>query len=63
MDAFTATVVLSDVKSHSPVIVKITVTTADDDLCKKIEPNVAVSSQRFNAIRELADRGFLPAFY
>jgi len=49
--------VLKSIKEHSPVLVKITITTADDVLCKKIEPNVAVSSRRFSVIKALADNG------
>lgn len=49
--------VLRLIKGHSPVLIKITITTADDELCKKIEPNVAVSSRRFSAIKELSDNG------
>ena len=49
--------ILSDVKEHSPVIAKITITTADDDLCKKIEPHATEVKDRFAAIRSLADAG------
>ena len=49
--------ILKKIKSHSPVLVKITVTTCDDELCKKIEPNVGVASKRFSAIKELSDNG------
>lgn len=49
--------VLTSIKSHSPVLVKLTITTADDRLGKKIEPNVAASSRRFSAIKELSDKG------
>lgn len=49
--------VLQRIKTHSPVLVKITVTAADDGLCRKIEPNVAPASRRFAAVRELAAGG------
>lgn len=49
--------VLKKIQSHSPVLVKITVTTCDDELCKKIEPNVGLASKRFSAIKELSDNG------
>ncbi len=49
--------VLSSIRRHSPVLVKITVTTADDSLCQKLEPRVAAASRRFAAIRALAARG------
>lgn len=49
--------ILKEISRHSPVLIKITVTAADDSLCKKIEPRVALSSQRFEAIRELSKEG------
>ena len=49
--------ILKKIQSHSPVLVKITVTTCDDELCKKIEPNVGVASKRLSAIKELSDNG------
>lgn len=49
--------ILRDIREHSPVIVKMTITTADDTLCKKIERNVPVSSERFKALRKLSDSG------
>lgn len=48
---------LKAIKSHSPVLIKVTITTADDKLCQKLEPYVAVSSARFTAIRELSENG------
>jgi DNA repair photolyase len=49
--------VLQDIKSHSPTIVKITITAADDILCKKIETNVVVASKRFEAVNKLSSKG------
>jgi len=49
--------ILKEISRRSPVLIKITVTTFDDDLCKRIEPNVAPSSQRFKAIKQLSDSG------
>lgn len=49
--------ILDEIKSHSPVLIKITVTTADDNLCKKIESNVAVASTRFKVINKLSSHG------
>lgn len=49
--------ILTDIKSHSPVIVKITITTADDKLSSIIEPNVASSSKRFETLKTLSDAG------
>jgi DNA repair photolyase len=49
--------ILKEIQSHSPVIAKITVTCAEDAVSKKIEPNVSVSSERFGALKRLADKG------
>lgn len=51
--------ILTDIKTHSPVNVSFTITCADDGLCKKIEPNVALSSARFRAINALAKSGII----
>lgn len=48
---------LTKIKRYSPVLVKITITTADDELAKKIEPNVCLSSERFFALRRLSEAG------
>lgn len=48
---------LRSVREHSPAVVNFTITTADDDLCRKIEQNVCPTSSRLNAIRELTDGG------
>lgn len=47
--------ILKKIQSHSPVIVKMTITTFDDELCKKIERKVCTSEERFKAIKELSD--------
>jgi DNA repair photolyase len=49
--------ILSQIQRHSPVIVNITITTCDDELCSKIEPNVSVSSERFAAVKALSSHG------
>ena len=49
--------VLQDIKNHSPVTVNITITTADDEICKKVEPTVSTTSKRFEAMRILAESG------
>lgn len=49
--------ILKRISNHSPVLIKITITTADDDLCRIIEPHVQPSSKRFKAIKELTDSG------
>jgi len=49
--------VLQDIKTHSPISVNITITTASDEVCKKVEPNVSTTSERFDAMRKLAQSG------
>ncbi len=49
--------ILKKITKHSPVLIKITITTGDDILCKKIEPHVSLSSQRFEAIKSLSQEG------
>jgi len=49
--------VLKKISEHSPVLIKITITAANDNLCQKIEPNVALSSERFGVIKKLTDQG------
>lgn len=49
--------ILRDIKSHSPVIVKMTITTADSTLCRKLEPNVSDSIRRFEALEKLSSAG------
>lgn len=48
---------LQSIGEHSPVLCKLTITTCDDALCRKIEPNVAVSSRRFEVLHTLRDAG------
>lgn len=49
--------ILLGIKEHSPVICKITVTTSDDNLAKKIEPNVSSPSSRLGLIEALRKKG------
>ena len=49
--------ILQDIKKHSPAIVTISITAADDKLCRIIEPNVSVTSERVEALRTLAGKG------
>lgn len=48
---------LKEIRKKNNVIVKFTITTASDELSKKIEPHVCPSSKRFAAIKELSDNG------
>ncbi len=46
-----------EIKEHSPVLLKITITTADDELSKLVEPGVPPSSRRFEVVRKLSEMG------
>lgn len=48
---------LAEISRNAPVCARLTVTCADDDLCRRIEPRVSVPSERFAAMRTLADHG------
>lgn len=48
---------LQAIRQHSPVLIKVTITTWDDDLAKRIEPNAPLPSERFAAIQELSQQG------
>ena len=48
---------LSDIARHAPVRAQITITCAEDDLCRRIEPHVSPSSERFGALRVLTGAG------
>lgn len=49
--------ILQEIRETAPVICKVTITTCDDALSRKIEPGVPVSSQRFAVIEELSRAG------
>lgn len=49
--------ILEDIKSHSCIIAKLTITTPHDDLSAKIERGAPSSSRRFAAIKELSKAG------
>lgn len=48
---------LAEISRNAPVCARLTITCADDDLCRKIEPHVSVSSERFAAMHVLASHG------
>ncbi len=49
--------ILKDIREHSPAVAKITITTMDDSISKKVEPNAPVSSKRWEAVSKLTDAG------
>lgn len=48
---------LKEINAKNNVIIKFTITTPHDNLSQIIEPNVCVSSKRFQAIKTLTDNG------
>ena len=48
---------LKQINTKNNVIIKFTITTPNDELSKKIEPNVCVSSKRLQAIKKLSNNG------
>jgi len=55
--------VLRDIKTHSPTIVKFSITTSDDELCRMLEPRASVTSERFEALRTLSENGIYCGVY
>lgn len=49
--------ILAEIAEHSPVLCKVTITTADDALSQKLEPGVPPSSERFEMVRQLSGQG------
>lgn len=49
--------ILKEINDKNNVIVKFTITTPEDALCKRLEPNVCVTSKRLEAIKVLSDNG------
>ncbi len=48
---------LHKINEKTKCVVQMTLTTADDDLCKKIEPNVCPTSERFEVLKKMRDMG------
>ena len=49
--------IFKEISKKANVILKFTITSADDDLSRKIEPNVCVSSERLKAMHQLSKQG------
>lgn len=49
--------ILQEIKERSPVLCKLTITTCDDAMARKIEPGAPLSSERFTALKQLSDAG------
>lgn len=48
---------IKSINRHSPVCIKMTITTADDELSSIVEPHVDVTSKRYQALKAVADAG------
>ncbi len=48
---------LKSINQKAKTVVQITLTTYDDELCKIIEPNVCVTSRRFEVLQEMQKAG------
>lgn len=51
--------VFLDIKEHSPTNINFSITCAKDEMCKKVEPFVSTTSQRFKAIEQLTKQGII----
>ena len=49
--------ILKNINLHTKAVLQMTLTTADDSLCKKIEPNVCPTSERFSVLMEAKKEG------
>lgn len=50
---------LKAINEKTKCVVQMTLTTWDEDLCKKIEPNVSTTKERFDVLKQLRD-AFVP---
>lgn len=48
---------LKKINEKTKCVVQMTLTTVDEDLCKKIEPNVCTTRERFEVLKKLRDAG------
>jgi len=48
---------LQKINEKAKCVVQMTLTTYDEDLCKRIEPNVSTTKERFEALKKLRDAG------
>lgn len=49
--------ILQEITKHSPVIAGISLSTSNDDICTKVEPNVENASSRFLVLQKLSENG------
>lgn len=48
---------LNKINKKTKCVVQMTLTTHDEDLCRKIEPNVSTTKERFEVLKRLRDAG------
>lgn len=48
---------LQQINQRTKCVVQMTLTTADEELCRKLEPNVCTTKERFEALKILRDAG------
>ena len=48
---------LSDINKTAKCVVQMTLTTYDDELCKKLEPNVCNTKRRIEVLEQMQERG------
>lgn len=48
---------LQKINEKTKCIIQMTLTTYDEDLCRKIEPNVSTTRERFEVLKQLRDAG------
>ncbi|MBQ4650992.1 MAG: radical SAM protein [Firmicutes bacterium] len=52
--------ILESINSKTKAVVQMTITTADEDICRKLEPGVCTTERRFQVLKELQRMG-IPA--
>jgi len=48
---------LQSINRHAKAVVQMTLTTCDEELCRKIEPNVSTTKERVAALKQFRDAG------
>lgn len=48
---------LQEINGRSKCVVQMTLTTADEELCRKLEPNVCTTRERFEVLKQMRDVG------
>lgn len=54
---------LQKINASAKCVVQMTLTTYDEELCKKIEPYVSTTHERFEALKQLRDAGIPPVVW